>query len=189
MEGITIGQKIGFVCVIAFVVVLCLTPFVFHSESTQTESSNIDRGFEDIQRVYSKEQPFAQCRNWIKANLPNMELVEVSSTAEAARIASEEPNAGAIASTKAAETYGLDILVKGIEDAAHNFTRFFVLGRQLASPTGNDKTSILCAIKDRPITNRTRLRRRTRKVPAAMRTPTRTGSTMCIRTTPLRRAG
>jgi chorismate mutase/prephenate dehydratase len=42
------------------------------------------------------------------------------------------------------------MLVKGIEDAPHNFTRFFVIARQMAGPTGHDKTSILCAIKDRP---------------------------------------
>ena len=102
------------------------------------------------QEVYSKAQPFIQCRNWLKANLPNAKLIETSSTAEAARIASGEHAAAAIASDLAAETYNISILVRGIEDASANFTRFFVLGRQLAKPTGNDKTSILCSIKDRP---------------------------------------
>ena len=105
---------------------------------------------EEIRKVYSKAQPFIQCRNWLKANLPNAKLIETSSTAEAARIASGEHAAAAIASDLAAETYNISILVRGIEDASANFTRFFVLGRQLAKPTGNDKTSILCSIKDRP---------------------------------------
>ncbi len=105
---------------------------------------------DEVTRVYSKSQPFIQCRNWLKANLPNAELVETSSTAEAARIAADEPGAAAIASELAAQTYNLNILVRGIEDASANFTRFFVIGRQLAKPTGNDKTSILCYIKDRP---------------------------------------
>jgi chorismate mutase/prephenate dehydratase len=105
---------------------------------------------EGIVKVYSKAQPFAQCRNWLKANLPHAEQVEVSSTAEAARVAAEEPGAAAIASNLAAETYGLDVVFAGIEDNIHNFTRFFVIGRQPAKPCGKDKTSLLCAIKDRP---------------------------------------
>ncbi len=39
-----------------------------------------------IERVYSKDQAFYQCRNWLQANLPNAELIPTSSTAEAARI-------------------------------------------------------------------------------------------------------
>ena len=41
-------------------------------------------------------------------------------------------------------------MVPCIEDAAHNYTRFFVIGRQLAQPTGKDKTSLLLAARDRP---------------------------------------
>ena len=104
----------------------------------------------EITRIYSGARPFAQCRNWIKANLPNVELVERSSTAEAARVAAEEPGAAAIASSLAAETYGLKILVPGIEDMAHNYTRFFVLGRQTARPTGKDKTAIMFWVSDEP---------------------------------------
>ncbi|NUM54820.1 MAG: prephenate dehydratase [Candidatus Hydrogenedentes bacterium] len=103
-----------------------------------------------ITKVYSKAQPFAQCRGWLKANLPNAELVETPSTAEAARIAASEPGAAAIASELAAETYNIGIVVKGIEDSPNNFTRFFVVGRHLARPTGKDKTAILCAIMDHP---------------------------------------
>ncbi|MCC6152324.1 MAG: prephenate dehydratase [Candidatus Hydrogenedentes bacterium] len=105
---------------------------------------------EAITKVYSKAQPFAQCRGWLKANLPNAELVETSSTAEAARIAANEPGTAAIASEHAAETYNIAIRVKGIEDSPNNFTRFFVIGRHMAKPTGKDKTAILCAIMDHP---------------------------------------
>ena len=107
-------------------------------------------GLSDITKVYSKAQPFVQCRNWLRTNLPNAELVETTSTAEAARIAADEPGAAAIASALAGDTYKLATLAKSIEDAAHNFTRFFVIARQMAKPTGHDKTSALCAIKDHP---------------------------------------
>lgn len=105
---------------------------------------------EAVGKIYSNPQAFVQCRLWLKANLPNAGLVETSSTAEAARVATQEEGAAAIASTLAAETYDLNIVAAGIEDAPHNFTRFFVIGRQLAKPTGHDKTSILFSVKDRP---------------------------------------
>jgi len=105
---------------------------------------------DDIKRVYSKDNALLQCRNWLRANLPNAELLEVSSTAEAARRAATEPGAAAIASKLAAQTYNLGLLCERIEDMAHNYTRFFVVGRQMVKPTGDDKTSVLLAVKDRP---------------------------------------
>ncbi|MBI4559135.1 MAG: prephenate dehydratase [Candidatus Hydrogenedentes bacterium] len=103
-----------------------------------------------ITKVYSKAQSFVQCRNWLKANLPQAELLEAASTAEAARIAAQEPGAAAIASDLAAETFHVKVGAPGIEDAPHNFTRFFVISHHIAKPTGHDKTAILCSIKDRP---------------------------------------
>jgi len=105
---------------------------------------------EKIKRIYSKDNAFVQCRNWLQANLPHAELVDTSSTAEAARIAAGEDGAAAIASALAAQAYNLDVLVARIEDSPNNYTRFFVIGRQVPKPTGNDKTSILISIKDRP---------------------------------------
>jgi len=103
-----------------------------------------------ITKVYSKDNALVQCRNWLRANLPNAKLIDTSSTAEAARIATEEEGAAAIASALAATTYNLDILVSRIEDSPNNYTRFFVIGHQMAKPTGKDKTSILIALRDRP---------------------------------------
>lgn len=105
---------------------------------------------DEVTRVYSKDNALLQCRNWLRSNLPKAELIETSSTAEAARRASAEPGAAAIASRLAAETYGLEVLAAHIEDAAHNFTRFLVLGQQMVRPTGDDKTAVLIAIKDHP---------------------------------------
>lgn len=115
-----------------------------------TQNLLANHPLEDIRRVYSKDNALIQCRNWLRANLPQAELVPVSSTAEAARLAAEEPGAAAIASRLAAETYKLGMLVERIEDAAHNYTRFFVIGRQMVKPTGNDKTSVLISVKDKP---------------------------------------
>jgi len=105
---------------------------------------------ENICRVYSKDNALLQCRNWLRANLPKAELIETSSTAEAARRAATEPGTGAIASRLAAETYGLNLTAERIEDAPHNYTRFFVLGYQDVAPTGDDKTALLIGLKDAP---------------------------------------
>ncbi len=105
---------------------------------------------DEIAKVYSKDQSFVQCRNWLKANLPNADLIATSSTAEAARIAEGEPGAAAVASKLAAEAYGVNILVERIEDAPHNYTRFFLIGHQMAKRTGHDRTSVLISTKDRP---------------------------------------
>lgn len=107
-------------------------------------------GLNEIQRVYSKDNALLQCRNWLRANLPGVELVETSSTAEAARRAAEEPHTAAIASRLAAQTYNLDIQVERIEDAPHNYTRFVVIGHQMVKRTGDDKTAILVWVKDKP---------------------------------------
>jgi chorismate mutase / prephenate dehydratase len=104
----------------------------------------------DIRRVYSKDNALLQCRQWLRANLPNAELIETSSTAEAARRAAGEEGAAAIASRLAAETYQLRLLVERIEDAAHNYTRFLVVGKQKAKPTGDDKTAVMISVKDKP---------------------------------------
>lgn len=105
---------------------------------------------EKIEKVYSKDNALLQCRNWLRANLPRAELVETSSTAEAAQRAAKENNTAAIASRMAAETYNLEIMAARIEDEPHNYTRFFVIGRQMVKPTGNDKTSVIISVRDRP---------------------------------------
>ncbi len=102
-----------------------------------------------IKKIYSHAQSLSQCRGWISEYLPDVELHECSSNSRAAAMAVEEPNSGAIASAFAGEIYGLDLLASNIEDNPNNTTRFLVLGNQMPKPTGDDKTSICFAIKDR----------------------------------------
>jgi len=104
---------------------------------------------EDIRKLYSIPQVFAQCRLWLQTNMPNVELIETSSSTKAAQIARDEPNAGAVASALAAEIYGLKILEPNIQDSSENVTRFLVIGRKYPSRTGNDKTSMMFCVQDR----------------------------------------
>ena len=87
-----------------------------------------------IQRIYSHQQSLSQCRNWLANNLPKVEQIPVSSNAEAARMASKDKNAAAIAGEAAAEIYKLNILQKNIEDLANNTTRFMIIGDQAVPP-------------------------------------------------------
>lgn len=103
----------------------------------------------EIDRVYSNPQVFGQCRLWLETNLPRVELIDTSSTTHAAQRAQREDRAAAIASKLAATLYDLPIVAEGIEDHAHNVTRFLVIGRDFTPPSGRDKTSIVVSIKDK----------------------------------------
>jgi chorismate mutase/prephenate dehydratase len=98
---------------------------------------------DEIEKIYSKPEVFAQCRNWLSATFKDAQTIPVASTAKAAQMAANEPNAAAIGSRVAAELYGLKIICEGIEDIANNITRFLVISREDAKPTGEDKTAIL----------------------------------------------
>ncbi len=103
-----------------------------------------------IERVYSHGQSLAQCREWLDAHLPGAERIAVSSNAEAARLATEEVGSAAVAGRTAAELYGLNALAENIEDDPNNTTRFLILGRQAVPPSGDDKTALLVAVRNRP---------------------------------------
>ena len=102
-----------------------------------------------IKVVYSHAQSLGQCRNWLTEHLPGVETIAVVSNSRAADLAAREEGAAAIGSELAAEVYGLKIVEKGIQDNPNNTTRFLVTGTQEVKPSGQDKTSICFAIKDR----------------------------------------
>jgi chorismate mutase/prephenate dehydratase len=98
---------------------------------------------EKIEKIYSKPEVFAQCRNWLSATFKEAKTIAVASTAKAAQMAAEEQNAAAIGSAIAAELYGLKIACENIEDVTNNITRFLVIAREDAKPTGEDKTAMM----------------------------------------------
>ena len=106
------------------------------------------RDLGEVKEVLSHPQALAQCREWLDRNLPHAQVVEVVSTSVAAERAVEDPTVAAIASELAGELCRLAVLRERIEDYAHNVTRFLVIGRSPAGPTGRDKTSLLLSIRD-----------------------------------------
>ncbi len=97
----------------------------------------------ELTDIYSHTQSLAQCRQWLETHLPNARQTPVSSNAEAARLVADNLSAGAIAGVIAAEIYDLPILAANIEDDINNTTRFIIIGKQLATLTGHDKTTIV----------------------------------------------
>jgi len=104
----------------------------------------------EVQKIYSHPQALSQCREWLRKNFPRVRLEETASTAKAAKLASEDPQAAAIASSLAAPLYGLKAVASQIEDHLNNGTRFLVLGRHGAGRTGRDKISVLFIIPHAP---------------------------------------
>jgi chorismate mutase/prephenate dehydratase len=101
-----------------------------------------------IKKLFAHPQSLGQCRGWVQANLPRVEIIETSSNARSAELAAKENESAAIAGVLAAEKYGLRVLEHDIQDNAANATRFLVLGRQCSPATGHDRTSLMFSIAD-----------------------------------------
>src|SRR5262249_36640513 len=97
----------------------------------------------DIKLVCSHPQALAQCLQWLATHPPDARIEEMPSTPAAAERAKDDPAVAGIASELAAELCGVPVLRRRIEDNPANSTRFFVIGRRPAAPSGRDKTSIL----------------------------------------------
>jgi prephenate dehydratase len=104
-----------------------------------------------LRRVYSHPQALAQSERFL-SGFPALEVHAVYDTAGAAKLVAEQKmdDAGAIASARAAEIYGLEILKRGTQDTDSNVTRFVRIARETTRPTGRDRTSIVFSVDDRP---------------------------------------
>jgi len=106
----------------------------------------------DVKRVLSKDIALAQCRGWLSRHVPGASLVETESTAAAVEMIVREPQGQvAVASSSAAESRGVPILARGIQDRRDNATRFFVIGLAANAPGPKEEvTSVVLALKHEP---------------------------------------
>ena len=111
---------------------------------------NHSGNLENIKLVVSHSQPLAQCREWLKKNLPTVPCQSVFSTGVAAQMAAEDKTVAAIGSSLAIKTYQLQVVMKGIEDYRGNSTRFILIGKESPTKSGRDKTSLLLGLLDKP---------------------------------------
>lgn len=107
-----------------------------------------------IEAVLAHPQALAQCQQWLNTQLPHVERRAVSSNAEGARLAANNPAWAAIASERASSEFGLHIASRAIQDDAFNRTRFVVvcLPSTLPAPkaSGRDCTSLVVSVPNRP---------------------------------------
>ncbi|MGB4658396.1 MAG: prephenate dehydratase [Mobilitalea sp.] len=98
---------------------------------------------ENIKEVYSHSQPLLQCSEFLK-KYPGIKSFEGGSTAACAkRIAEEQnPSQGVIASRRAGECYGLELLCESIHDEANNTTRFIIISNKKIYQREAEQTSI-----------------------------------------------
>ena len=106
--------------------------------------------WEQIKSVHSKPEVFSQCRQWLATVAKGRDVQPAASTSSAAEMASRQPGVAAIGSALAGELYGLHVLFENIEDNPDNVTRFFVIGREGARRTGDDKTAIMFTTAHKP---------------------------------------
>jgi chorismate mutase/prephenate dehydratase len=132
---------------------LLLTPLKICAEIELRVQQNLltkEKSLAAVKKVYSHAQSLAQCNGWLGQNLPKAERIPVGSNAEAALRASKEKGTAAIAGEAAGKRYKLNALARSIEDDPSNTTRFLVLGRLEAQPTGKDRTSLVMSAENKP---------------------------------------
>jgi chorismate mutase/prephenate dehydratase len=100
-----------------------------------------------ITKIVAHQQALDQCRVYLKNHYPNVEQQAVASNGLAAKMASENNDIAAIASSTAGEIYTLQVIAKNIEDNENNTTRFLIIGREDIGISGDDKTTILITAK------------------------------------------
>lgn len=106
--------------------------------------------FDEIKEVYSHPQALAQCRNYIENNLNNAEIIEVSSTALAAKEVVQKEHAVCICNIECAKEYGLTLIDKSIQDNDFNETKFVVLKKKNNAEKDFNKLSLVFATKHEP---------------------------------------
>jgi chorismate mutase/prephenate dehydratase len=122
--------------------------FVRHNLLRRTDA------LEGIAAVCAHPQALAQCHQWLSHHLPQAERRPVSSNAEGARQAAQDPALAAVASERAASEYGLHVVAPAIQDDPHNRTRFVIVTDPQRHPqpraSGHDCTSLVVSVVNRP---------------------------------------
>ena len=106
----------------------------------------------EIKSIHSKDIAIAQCRQWLSRQLPRVEEVDASSTADAVRYVKDHPGTAAIAAATAADSYSVPVIAENIQDKTDNVTRFLVIGNTSSSRLGDgrDKSSFVFSLQDKP---------------------------------------
>jgi prephenate dehydratase len=105
---------------------------------------------EDIKKAISHPQALGQCAGYLRSH--GIKAEQVYDTAGSVKMLKEsgQLDVAAIASRRAAELYGMQILEEGIEDNPENYTRFLAITHEATIPDAEAKTSIVFTLKNQP---------------------------------------
>jgi chorismate mutase/prephenate dehydratase len=133
------------------------TPLIIVGETSLYVRHSLLRRLDSVEgvaAVCAHPQALAQCHAWLSHHLPNAERRPVASNAEGARLAGFDERLAGIASERAASEFGLHVVAQGIQDDAHNRTRFAIVAHPGAQPqpkaSGHDCTSLVVSVPNRP---------------------------------------
>ena len=106
---------------------------------------------EQVKKIYSHPQALAQCERFLRS-LPGVSVEATYDTAGSAKLVKEKglKDAAAIASERAAQVFGLEILKPEIQDFSDNITRFLVVSRTADSDLQADKTTVVFSLPNEP---------------------------------------
>ena len=106
---------------------------------------------EQVKKIYSHPQALAQCERFLRS-LPGVSVEATYDTAGSAKLVKEKglKDAAAIASDRAAQVFGLEILKPEIQDFSDNITRFLIVSRTADSDLQADKTTVVFSLPNEP---------------------------------------
>jgi len=106
---------------------------------------------EQVKKIYSHPQALAQCERFLRG-LSGVSVEATYDTAGSAKLVKEKglKDAAAIASERAAQVFGLEILKPEIQDFSDNITRFLVVSRTADSDQHADKTTVVFSLPNEP---------------------------------------
>lgn len=106
--------------------------------------------FNEIKQIYSHPQALAQCREYLQSNFKEAEIIEISSTALAAKEVSQKENVACICSIGCMKEYNLKILQANIQDNNTNKTKFWRLINYNKKIADADKMTLIFSTENKP---------------------------------------
>jgi len=108
------------------------------------------KNLKNITTVISHPQAIAQCQKWLQEKLPEIRIITSSSTVSEIIKNKGNENIGFIGPAEAARIYKLNILAKNIQDINNNFTKFYLISKEInpaMAPT--NKTLLFLSVFNR----------------------------------------
>lgn len=102
-----------------------------------------------IAKIYSHPQALAQCKKYLIENYEEVELIPVSSTSYAAKLAAKESGTACICNLACKDIYNLEVISDKIQEIKQNQTKFVVLSKE-KNKRETKKTSLIFSTKDEP---------------------------------------